>query len=115
MKFLNRSGLSVRPREPFRNWLEGFVGDELPSLELLRTEATLYLIDEVDEEQDFARSIDRHWLAIFQNELEAWDESAVHWPAQLTPELFEAWFELDVQLMSFDLSSDPLLRASADS
>lgn len=114
MKLLNRSGLSIRPRQPFYEWLESFAPSDLPSLESIRTEATLYMIDEVEEEQDFVVAIDKHWQAIFQNELEAWDESGQFWPDHLTPELFEAWFELDVQLMVFDLSKEPLLRASAE-
>ncbi len=114
MKLLNRSGLSIRPRQPFLSWLESFVTEELPSLDQLRTEATLYLIDEVEQESDFINAIDLNWQRIFENELEAWDESGEEWPQTLTPELFEQWFELDVQLMVFDLSSAPLLRASAE-
>lgn len=114
MKLLNRSGLSIRPRQPFVDWLQSFETDAPPTLDLLRSEATLYLIDEVAEEQDFIDAIDLHWKAMFQNELEAWDELGQFWPDPLTPEMFEAWFDLDVQLMVFDLSEKTLLRASAE-
>lgn len=110
MKLLNRSGLSIRPRQPFAAWIASHTEDA-PELEELRREAMLYLIDEVEQEQDFVDAIDRHWRTIFRNELEAWDEFGDHWPEELTPELFELWFDLDIQLMSFDLSAEPLLRA----
>lgn len=111
MKLLNRSGLSIRPRQPFVDWLVGHTPDA-PSLDELRQEAMLYLIDEVEQEQDFIDAIDQHWETIFKNELEAWDEFGDHWPAELSPELFEQWFDLDVQLMAFDLSSNTLMRAN---
>lgn len=111
MKLLNRSGLSIRPRQPFAQWLESFM-PEAPSLDQLRIEAMLYLIDEVEHEEAFAQAIDQHWRTIFENELEAWDEFGDNWPTELTPEMFENWFELDVQLLAHDLSRQPLLRAS---
>lgn len=114
MKLLNRSGLSIRPRQPLIDWLQSFFDEPVPSLDELRVEATLYLIDEVIEENDFANAIDRHWRDIFVNELQAWDEFGDHSPNPLTPELFEAWFDLDVQLIAFDLSAAPLLRASVE-
>ena len=110
MKLLNRSGLSIRPLQPFADWLHSFNADA-PSLDELRAEAMLYLIDEVEAEEDFANAIDRHWRTIFENELEAWDEFGDNWPELLTPEMFESWFELDVQVMSFDLSDAALMRA----
>jgi len=35
MKLLNRSGLSIRPRQPFADWLAGHSSDA-PSLDQLR-------------------------------------------------------------------------------
>lgn len=111
MKLLNRSGLSIRPRQPFVDWVHSF-SDSAPSLEALAVESMLYLIDEVEQESDFEAAIELHWLAIFKNELEAWDEFGDHWPTHLSRELFETWFELDRQLLSFDLSQKDLMRAS---
>ena len=111
MKLLNRSGLSIRPRQPFANWLASHTPDA-PSLDELRQEAMLYLIDEVEQEQDFIDAIDQHWETIFRNELEAWDEFGDNWPSELSPELFEQWFDLDIQLMTFDLSAETLMRAN---
>ncbi|NVK00023.1 MAG: hypothetical protein HWE12_00655 [Oceanospirillaceae bacterium] len=111
MKLLNRSGLSIRPRQPFADWLAGHSSDA-PSLDQLRQEAMLYLIDEVEQEQDFVDAINEHWRTIFKNELEAWDEFGDHWPAELTLELFEQWFDLDIQLMTFDLSTRTLMQAN---
>ena len=110
MKLLNRSGLSIRPCEPFTDWLSEFI-QEVPPLESLRLEGMLYLIDEVESEDDFDRALDAHWQMIFENELQAWDEFGDHWPSNLTRQQFDTWFDVDLQLMSFDLSDQPLMRA----
>jgi len=110
MKLLNRAGLSIRPRQPFVDWVQSFT-QSVPSLAELSLEAMLYLIDEVEQESDFDFAIERHWQAIFENELEAWDEFGDHWPKNLTRDQFDNWFSVDRQLMSFDLSQQPLLRA----
>ncbi len=115
MKLLNRAALALLPRQPFVDWVNGLAqGDsqlQVLSLEAHRAEGTLYLIDEVFSEADFGAAIERHWRQMFENELGAWDEFADDWPAGLTPELFNAWFELQPQLMAIDLSSQPLLLA----
>ena len=111
MKLLNRAGLSIRPRQPFVDWIHS-VTDSAPSLAELSLEAMLYLIDEVEQESDFDCAIDQHWSTIFENELEAWDEFGDHWPKNITREQFDSWFAVDRQLMSFDLSQQPLLLAT---
>nr|WP_067298182.1 hypothetical protein [Marinobacterium profundum] len=119
MKLLNRAAFALLPRQPFADWVKGLPADageasedeqEL-SLAALRTEGTLYLIDEVFSEDDFAAAQLDHWRKMFENELSAWDEFGDHWPENLSAELFDAWFELQPQLMAIDLSSKPLMLA----
>ncbi len=119
MKLLNRAAFALLPRQPFADWVKGLPAEagEVPeddqdlSLMALRAEGTLYLIDEVFSEDDFAAAKSDHWRKMFENELSAWDEFADHWPADVSAELFDAWFELQPQLMAIDLSSNPLMLA----
>ncbi|UTW13604.1 hypothetical protein [Marinobacterium rhizophilum] len=117
MKLLNRAAFALLPRQPFADWVGSLPADVAQesdpdtSLAALRAEGTLYLIDEVFSETDFDAAVQRHWRQMFENELSAWDEFADHWPAGLSIELFDGWFELQPQLMAIDLSSSPLLLA----
>jgi len=117
MKLINRSGFAVLPRQPFADWTQSLPQDEMHetlSLEEQRQEGTVYLIDEVESEDDFARALGQHWQKIFENELSAWDEFGDHWPAELSSQLFDQWFELRPQVMTLDLSSQPLMTASLE-
>lgn len=115
MKLLNRSAMVVLPKQPFADWTLGLTFEDalnqaLPLAEL-RKEGTVYLVDEVEEEADFDRLLENNWLAIFQNELAAWDPYADQWPDSMTFDLFNAWFDVYPQILAIDLSKQPLLLA----
>ncbi len=119
MKLLNRSAITLLARAPFAEWiaalpLEPGVTNEHLSLEQLRKEGNVYLIDEVDEEADFNKFMHSSWEIIFKNELTAWDEFRDHWPENLSYELFLQWFEYANQIMAFDVSDEVLLVAPLD-
>jgi hypothetical protein len=118
MKLLNRSSFTLLAKAPFAQWvasLEGKIsveqGYELLTLEQLREAGSVYLIDEVAQESDFYDFLAKHWQAMFENELSAWDEFGDYWPA-LSAQDFDDWFELQMNVMSFDLSKEPLMTAN---
>lgn len=118
MKLINRSSFTLLAKAPFANWvasLEGKIsadeGYELLSLEQLRESGSVYLVDEVVQEQDFDTLLGGSWQKMFENELSAWDEFGDYWPA-VSVELFEQWFDCQANLMSFDLSLDPMMSAN---
>jgi len=114
MRLINRSGISIKPKAPFHEWLLAGSEEPVPSLEELRCESNVYLFDEVDSEEEFVLAIEKHWREVFENELSAWDEFEDFWPKPLSLALFKAWFDVDLQLMSFDLSDQPLMRANLE-
>mgnify|MGYP003665295679 CR=1 FL=1 len=116
MKLLNRSAFVVLPKEPFANWTNSLDVDadglhQCLSLEEQRREGTVYLIEEVNSEADFSQVLLQQWLHIFQNELSAWDELGDYWPHELTYELFKQWFDVYPQIMTIDLSAQPLCES----
>ena len=118
MKLLNRSSFTLLAKTPFAQWiasLDGKIstedGYELLSLEQLRESGSVYLIDEVAQESDFVEFLEQHWSAMFANELSAWDEFEDYWP-KLDKVLFEQWFEVQTNVMTFDLSKEPILTAN---
>ena len=116
MKLLNRSAFVVLPKQPFVDWTNGLDLDEPEfqqhlTLEEQRQEGTVYLVDEVESEEDFKKHLTENWQQIFENELSAWDEMADCWPSTLSLEIFHKWFDLYPQVMALDLSRQPLMTA----
>ena len=118
MKLLNRSSFTLLAKLPFAQWvasLEGKIsvddGYELLSLAQLREAGSVYLIDDVAQETDFDDFMQSSWENMFKNELSAWDEFEDYWP-QISESLFEQWFEVQANVMTFDLSADPIMTAT---
>lgn len=118
MKLLNRSSFTLLAKAEFANWvasLQGKIseedGYEYLSLEQLRESGSVYLIDEVAQETDFSDFINVHWSVMFANELSAWDEYGDYWP-EISRTTFEQWFEVQTNVMTFDLSTQPVLTAN---
>ncbi|MFW1677003.1 hypothetical protein ACFVYJ_04385 [Pontibacter sp. JAM-7] len=119
MKLLNRSAFVVLPKQPFVDWTNGLDVDadglhQHLSLDEQRREGTVYLIDEVVSEHDFAQYLERCWQSIFQNELSAWDELGDLWPPTVDFDIFQQWFDVYPQIMAIDLSEKPMLLAQLE-
>lgn len=118
MKLLNRSSFTLLAKAPFARWiasLEGLLdedsGYECLSLSQLRESGSVYLIEEVAQESDFEHWLAEHWLMMLKNELSAWDEFGDHWPA-LTLDVFSQWFEVQTNVMTFDLANEQIMMAN---
>lgn len=119
MKLLNRSAITLRAKEPFYTWIAALPADDealaVPAtLEELRREGNVYLLDEVEQEEDYRTQLQAQWQAIFENELSAWDEFGDHWPNALSEALFNDWFAVQPQVMVFDTTHSPLLVADLE-
>ena len=117
MKLINRSSFTLLATAPFSLWvasLEGKIsiedGYEKLSLEQLREAGSVYLIDEVAQESDFVEILNSNWQQMFENELSAWDEFGDYWPV-MSHDLFGQWFEIQTNVMTFDLSQEAVMTA----
>jgi hypothetical protein len=118
MKLINRSSFTLLAKQPFADWvasLEGKIssedGYEKLTLEQLREAGSVYLIDEVAQESDFNDLLKQSWQQMFENELNAWDEFGDYWPV-ISSDNFNTWFELQTNVMTFDLSADVIMTAA---
>ena len=118
MKMLNRSALRLRARPAFLEWCASVTPAGAEELAVLKAQleqtGTVYLIDEVESEQDFMDAVVNDAMTILTNELSAWCVDTALWPQELTPELLENWFAIGTELMCFDLSTQSLLVADPE-
>ena len=108
MKFVNRCVVSLKPKQPFVDWATG-LGTELP--EDWSLEGGAYFLDEQETEEAIYKELNQHSVAIFENELSAWEEDRSRWPEQRDVETLKNWFDLHISVAGFDLGSESLMRA----
>lgn len=108
---LNRSAVVVTPKRPFLDWLH--VADPT-SLELklfdLTREPTIYLLPEVDTDEDIAEVLGNLCEEIFEEQLAGWYTDTSSWPRDRSFDVFCRWFDYQHHSILIDLCDKPLIR-----
>lgn len=116
VSFLYRHALFVSRKQPYIAWANN-VDDSGVRLDddLNRQQRTVYLVDEIDGEPKLADLLDDWWMEIFEQELTAWHIARADWPQELTREMFDAWFDVELCASVYDLDPDaPLTQYQVD-
>jgi hypothetical protein len=108
---INRTGIVVRPGQPFLDWLHRAdpTSNEL-SLEDLRREPTVYLLLECENEEEAREYLEEVCGQIFEEQLDSWYRVPSAWPNRRDLDAFDRWFEWSFHSRVVDLSNNPLLR-----
>lgn len=105
---INCIAVVVEPKEPYRAWARDLDGEDSTIDGMSREHLTsVYLIEEDPNSEEPLR---RHWDWIFAENLHSWCRDSSSWPQDRTYTLFEAWFDVRVVDMVFDLADGPLRR-----
>ncbi|MFC1610388.1 hypothetical protein ACFL6C_05475 [Myxococcota bacterium] len=110
MRTLNRSALIVRPKTPFIDWLHALPDESNRELTLddLRRENTVYLLDEVDTVEQAIEQITPFVEDVFSEELAGWWTVESDWPKPLSIKSFLEWFDLELNTVLADVGTEPL-------
>ncbi|MCP1315996.1 MULTISPECIES: hypothetical protein [unclassified Halomonas] len=115
MKLLNRSALSVRPTQPFVDWinaLEPTTGDDDLTLADVERESTIYLIPEMDTPEALETLVRDRCVEILETELRAWEEDERQWPETLDWTLFQTFLHVEHSYLAIDLDDETALEIS---
>ncbi len=109
MKFVNRSYLIVKPRQPYIDWVRSF--DDSVEIDDLIIQKTIYLVDEpeFDSPEEINNIIKKVCRDIFVSELEAWYTDKESFPKDMTYKAFKQWFDVEYVDLGFDLSEYELI------
>ena len=111
MSEVNRSVFIVVPREPFWQWLSNLPHSELGDLTLaeLQQDANSYLVPACQNIDEVWDEIEARTETIFAAELADWCDDESYWP-DLTAELFNEWFNVQISSIVTDLADEPIER-----
>ena len=110
-KAINRAALIIKPKQPYIDWANHFNdGGPTLTIQTASLEPDVFLIDDLENEQDKQKIIRKYYKTIFQHELDAWMTDRDSWPSSLDLRTFILWFDVDVCDIVFDLAPDPLVH-----
>lgn len=110
---MNRTSVTVFVKQPYIDWANALPdSDEMTvSLAELSGEATSFLIpsfDAVSETESYIQKIKPY---LFQQQLNAWCTEPRWWPKSRSAKDFDAWFDVKVSEIVFDIAAEePLLH-----
>jgi hypothetical protein len=99
---IDRNAVIVKPKKPFYDWIDSVFPDDDPSVNR-KDEFNIYLVQEMDSNEQVRQYVELNFEMIFANELNDWYSDEDKWPANRTSEMFFAWFELEINSMILDL------------
>jgi hypothetical protein len=105
----------VRIRRPFADWAN-HLPDRAPdepvyTAGFFKNDGPVLLIPDYDYVDDLLDFLDDDKkLVIFEHMLEGWSLDENLWPQNLTAEMFDQWFELEIRAEVIDTLAEPLLK-----
>lgn len=112
MKWVNRSVIIIRPKQPFVDWINNTPELEIEeslALDYFKNECTAILVPDLVSNEDVEYYLGRIKSGLFELELAGWYTDPSVWPAKRDSETFDKWFELEVHSMVYDLFQEPMV------
>ncbi len=105
---IDRNAIIVKPKQPFFDWLNKIFQDEEPIMTL--DENNIYLIREMDSNEQILQWIKKNFDLIFLNELNNWYTDENVWPQKRNYKMFAEWFDIEIHSMIIDLEDFPVTK-----
>jgi hypothetical protein len=104
---VNRAAIVLEPAQAYLEWARE-CPEAFPNLtfEELCEEGIVYLIPETDADPD--NWLRRHFLAMFEPELDAWYTDQAYWPKDRSFKAFKKFFKIRFCSMVMDLGKGPI-------
>lgn len=97
--FIDRHAIVIRPKQAFKDFQKNLFSQE----EEKDQENNVYLVHEMDSNEEVEEWLKSNFKKIFENELWGWNTDKRTWPKPLTWKLFEQWFSYEINSMVYDL------------
>jgi hypothetical protein len=108
LSLTDRSVAIIKPRQPLVDWVNRIVPLSTPlSLELVQQDCTAIVVPDLGDLEATLEYLEPVKPLLLEMELEGWDRDPSDWPEELTAELFDAWFDLEVHSFAWQLTDVP--------
>ncbi|HSJ57217.1 MAG TPA: plasmid pRiA4b ORF-3 family protein [Anaerolineae bacterium] len=106
---IDRGVAVIVPRQPLVDWVNRTVASDEPiSLHDLEHDRTAILVPDLESLDAVLEYLEPIKPLLFEIELEGWAVDPGDWPPERTAELFDAWFDIQVHSMVWDVVALPV-------
>lgn len=100
MKTINRTALTIRPKQPYIDWANSFEEGEKYGPD--NQHATTILVSDEYDEFNYETYLKKIYKILFEEELESWMPNPDDWPKIKSYKMFKDWFEIICSDMIWD-------------
>lgn len=109
LRWIDRGVAIVRPKQPFLDWINDSAGFAEPvTFQDLMEDCTAILVPDLDTLDETREFLEPMKPMLLELELDGWIRDRSEWPEERTGELFDAWFDIEVHSMVWDVLAGPL-------
>ena len=111
MRVVNRTAVTIAGAEPFLAWTRTRDADfNKGTLTVARTraESAVFLLPEVEFEEDLQEWVEENFTWLFEFQLAAWTSDESGWPSIRDLKTFREWFRVDVHGTVVDVADDEI-------
>ena len=106
-----RTAAVFKPKNPFWNWVEkAFSYEHYKVEEIDKRDSHVYLLPETDLYEKLKKRIKDIYVDIFECELNAWCTDPSSWPKQMTWQIFQEWFDVELHTMILDTPDEEVQK-----
>ena len=106
---LNRSLVTVKAKEPFREWLLSLPDPCDETIERINEDSPAYLLPEFEDDKQRDRILKESFAMIFEDQLADWWTREDDWPQNRDLKMFKKWFSVEFHSTVADLVDDVLV------
>ncbi len=109
LQMLNRMAVILRPKAPLLAWLKSIPDLQMGDMtldELRSDDQTVFLLPDYDYLDDTRAHLKKIFKPLFEVELEGWWRNPDDYPENMTYEMFEEWFDVELNSMVVDTTGN---------
>ncbi len=111
MDSINRSVAVIKPKQPLVDWLNALPDKTLLfRLADLRTDCTVLLLPEYDDDLQTLKFIKKIYKDIFEKELDSFCTDPDYWPSKRDYKTFLKWFDIELHSEVFDTVDKEIIK-----
>ncbi len=108
MYTINRSAVIIKPKQPMLDWINHTDSERKFTIEDISKENSTLLIPQFDSFDGARDYVKKNYEAIFEFELFGWYIDEDLWPRKRTYEMFNEWFDIQINSEVFDLVDEEI-------
>jgi hypothetical protein len=111
MRVVNRTAISIVGAKPYVDWTrrkDADVNKGTLTVARAKTFGTVFLLPELELEEDVRDWVEENASWLFEFQLSAWTDDESAWPSPRDLKTFREWFRIDIHNVVVDVADDEI-------